>query len=228
MAVDVSLLTGGGSGSDTSIYTTGSMTPTANLLVLAAIYNVEVTGSGATCTATGNGLTYVQIATVEQLVGSIGTNAFLFRAMGSSPTAGGITFDYSGNNQRRAAWSVVEFSDIDTGGDDGADAIVQNATNKAETGESLTVTLSAFGDATNNATFGFFGKGSNGVFTEGSGFTELHDEQAGGEGARAQSEWRLGEDTSVDVSWTGSTSHVGIAVEIKAVAVAATRRIFIT
>lgn len=214
MAIAPTTLTSGGSGSDTTVYTTASFTPTADNLVLVALGSVEKTGTGDTVTLSGNGLTYVQIRNEEVDVG-VGFHCVLFRAMGSAPTAGAVTITWN-NTQRRCAWSVVEFEDVDTGGSDGANAIVQDAGNSSASARlDLTITLAAFGDATNNAAYGAFTM-SNQAVTPGTGFTELHEQQAGGENQKLQTEWRLGEDTSVDASWASASACVGVAVEIKA------------
>ena len=62
MTIASSNLTVGGSGTDATSFTTASVTPSANALVLCAVEN-SVSGTPATPTLSGNGLTWVQIAT---------------------------------------------------------------------------------------------------------------------------------------------------------------------
>ena len=79
-------LTSGSSATDATSYATASITPTANKLVLLAVFNRVAAGTANAPTATGCGLTWVQVAT------SLGTTALrrltLFRALGSAPSAG--------------------------------------------------------------------------------------------------------------------------------------------
>ncbi|KKL21001.1 hypothetical protein LCGC14_2449830 [marine sediment metagenome] len=234
MAITQAALTEAANTTDATSFTTASITPTANRLVLVAVHAGTSTGDSPanTPTISGNGLTYVQIATIgvnDTGGGNLKQTLTLFRAMGASPSTGVITIDFAGETQVGCIWGVDEFAGIDTGGVDGADAVVQSATNSDDTASvnSLTVTLAAFGDA-GNATYGTFGIARNQAFTEGTGFTEISDLGHGTPNRRLQTEWRDDNDTSVDVSWTDAADCFGIAAEIKAAAGAVTRRIFVT
>ena len=216
MAVTQATLTSGSSNSDATSYATASITPSADRLILAAVINSKTT-SPDTPTCSGNGLTWVQVATRDyQLIASPARRITVFRALDSAPSAGAITFDFGGATQTSAAWSVMEFNGVAQGGTSGSEAVVQSAVNRADTGTSLTVTLAAFGNAL-NATYGAFGNASGAdACTPGTGFTEIHDFDAG-EVGRMCSEWRNDNDTTVDASKGGlSTQWGGIAVEIKA------------
>lgn len=202
--------------SDLSTYNTGSKTPTANLLELFYAYSIAGTAPNIP-TVAGDGLTWVQIATV------LDTNSLrritAFRALGSAPTTGALSIDFGGQAQSGCGWSWSEFSGINTTGTNGSGAIVQSATGiTAGTATSLTVTLAAFGSA-NNGTSGGFGFPLNtaGVPNVGSGFTLLGRANQTSPNLTIGSEWRADNSTSVGMdSAAASVPWAGIAVEIAA------------
>ncbi len=221
-AVSCSVLTQSASTSNATNYTTASVTPTANALVLLATVatrNSTVCSDNDVTGVTGNGLTWANID--RQCFSSAGTpvqTVEIWRTMGASPSTGAINFDFSATTQLNASWAVIECTGVDTGGTNGSGAIVQSAKNLIEPGTSLTVNLAAFGSA-NNATIGAFGNATNQAVTPGSSFTELAEQQ-NSEGQTLQVQWRNDNDTSVDASWS-SIDAGGVAVEIKAAATSA-------
>jgi len=218
MAIAGANLTASGSTTDATSYATASVTPTADALVLASVVSTgpdNTTPNTPTCT--GNGLTWVQVASnLFDDAGTVRARLTLFRAMGGSPSAGALTFDFGGQAQVRAAWTVSERTGVDTGGTNGSAAVVQNATGAGNSASGL-ATLAAFADATNNEAYGVFGVENADARTPGAGFTILGETtvtetfQLG-----IADEQQLGEDTSVDMSWTGSNPWGAIAVEVAA------------
>lgn len=218
MAIAAGHLTSSADNTDASSYTTASISPSGSALVLAAVANVHPTAAG-TVTLSGNGLTWVEVATVT--LDGTERRLTLFRAMGASPSAGAVTITLS-NTAESCAWSIVELSGVATGGTNGSAAVVQSATNSAVDAASLVVTLAAFADAVANAAFGAFAKNGSVAIDPGSGFTELGEGAATTPAVRAQSEWKSGQDTSVDASQaTGTGNWGGIAVEVAAAAASA-------
>ena len=220
MAIGQASLTIGSTTVNGTIYNLDSVTPTANNLLLLAVLSESVAeNDGAVpSSVTGNGLTWVLIASATtDTYGAVS----LYRAMGSSPSAGAVTINFT-NTQIGPLWQLSEFSGIDTGGTNGSAAIAQSATVAGGVGANLSVTLAAFG-ASGNGTFGAFGTyldngGSSVTHTPGSGFTEIYDAwiDAGGWTDTLQTEWRLDNDTTVDATLSEtSTNWGGIAVEIK-------------
>lgn len=209
MAVTALHLTTSNEEDNLTSYPTASISPSGNKLILAVVGSSVSSGTPNTPTLTGNGLTWVEVASIATTV----TRITVFRAMGASPSAGAVTIDFAAQTQSRCFWSISEFDGVDTGGANGENAVVQSATGNATSGTSLVVTLAAFGSAT-NAAFGGLFKQTVEAITEGSGFTELAESQ--GTGLVIQSEWKDSEDTSVDWSWATAATRVGgIAVEIK-------------
>lgn len=216
MAIAAAHLVTNNSETDAASYDTASITPTGNSLVLAAIYSRKAAGGEPIDPIlTGNGLTWVNM--IEVVVAGV-HKLSLFRAMGASPSAGAVTIDFSAEDQTFAAWTISEFSGVDTTGSNGANAVgtpVTNLDEAANTG--LTITLAAFSSATN----GVFGavRAGNAV-TAGTGFTELA-ETTNTNVLQFESQWRADADTSVDWSWASSAAATfGVAVEIKEPSVA--------
>ena len=214
MAVSATHLTTSGNSTDGNSFTTASITPTAGRLILAAVENRANTAVDPnTPTLTGNGLTWVQVATVFV------TNTqriTVFRAMGGSPSAGAITIDLAGQDQFYCEWSISEFAGVDTGGTNGSGAIGQTASNTdTGTNAGITVTL-GFDAASTSATFGAVRTIGDGTakIVSGSGFSELGE--SGDTDSDFQSQFKATSDTSVDWTWPSVASNgVAVAVEIK-------------
>lgn len=217
------------SSTDASSYNTASGSPTANCLQLLAVGSIN--GASANVpqpTVSGAGMTWVAIASSNYDTG--GTNRAritLFRALSASPGSGALTISFSvppAQTQTNCEWSWIEFAGVDTSGTDGSGAIVQSNTNAA-TATSLSVTLSAFADATNNVAYGCFHHQANETNTAGSGFSLTFGatSQTINGASRVASlgaEWQTGQDTGVDMSWTTSSLCGGVAVEVKMAAAA--------
>jgi hypothetical protein len=198
--------------------TTASISPTSNNLVLLAIALRNAIGTEPTTpTVSGNGLTWVLEESIYYDTAPTSVRKlFVFRAMGSSPSSGTVVITF-GEEESAYAYCIDQFSGVDTSGTNGSGAIVQSVPAKDETPPtSLTVTLSAFSNA-NNATYGAFAESNGYVQSAGSGFTELASPEASVQ-IGALTEWKSGEDTSVDYSITSASGVGGIAIEIKALA----------
>ncbi|WP_264000335.1 hypothetical protein [Mycolicibacterium vanbaalenii] len=114
-------LTSGGRVADALSYSTDTVVPTGQSLVLAfvASFRPALQGTPAPPTVSGNGLVWQQVQTV--LGGALNNRRLsCFRAMGPAPTAGPVTFDFGDQIQDLCAWSIVEFTDVDNGGTSGA------------------------------------------------------------------------------------------------------------
>ncbi|MBI2011079.1 MAG: IPT/TIG domain-containing protein [Candidatus Colwellbacteria bacterium] len=207
-AVTVTGLTSAYDGVNRTSYSTASITPSANKLILVSLVT---RGGTVNPTVSGNGLTW---DTVKIEGEGLNMALWVFRSMGASPSTGSITFNFGAETQSAAAWSVDEFSNMDTGGTNGSGAIVQSVGNTV-TGTSITVTLAAFSDV-NNATFGAVVHNRNEAHTQGDGFTKVSDVSGASPDQALMAEFKGTNDTSVDASWVTSGSARGIGIEIKA------------
>lgn len=109
---------------------------------------------------------------------------------------------------------------MDTTGTNGSGAIVQGAVNLDESGaaSAISCTLSAFGDAVNNAVFAYTGVNAAGAITPDTspaGYVELRDLANAGVDGQLQTMWNTGQDTSPATSWGGGHAALIGAVEIK-------------
>lgn len=212
MAISPTVLTTGSQAYDgvTTSFTTASISPAANRLLLLCVSTVV---ANSVSSITGNGLTW-------DLVDDISVSAsrmVIYRAMGSStPSSGGITFTSSSANGYE--WAVVSFAGLATGAN-GANAILQHVTGNGGS-SSVSITLSAF-SASANATFlaASHFSGSTVSGTAGSGFTEIVDitanhPSAGVNGHGLYVEWQNANDTTADFTSTGFVWS-GIALELR-------------
>lgn len=224
MATTQNALTSGSSATNGTSYNTAVVAPASNELVCIKVFSECVTANDdpIPSSITGNGLTWVLID--SQLVGDTFGGISWWRAMGASPSSGAITINFT-DTQNGCLWNVIENGNVDTGGSSGSGAVVQSAKGNG-TGTTLTVTLGAFGSA-NNATQGAFGAytdtGNVMSVTPGTGFTEIYDIELDlGWKDSLASEWRVDNDTTVDVTWSQATDNCcGIAIEIKEAVAAA-------
>lgn len=218
--------TSGIDNTDATSYTTASITPTSNCLILATVSTRMAAAAPNEPTASGCGLTWVVVQSV--IFDDTGTQKrkTTFRGMGASPSSGTVTFDFGGQTQTNCVWIIDEASGVDTSGTNGSGAIAQSVTAAPHlggaTGTSITATLAAFSSA-DNATYGVFtNDGTDFAFTVGSGFTQLAEinDIASGENTLAMmSEWKSTNDTTVDASLSGVAAALGgIAIEIVAAA----------
>ena len=222
MAIAITNL-GRGAGNDTTSFNSDSVSPTGDNLVLASVFSrTGISADPNQPTLSGNGITWVAIATiVYDSTSSSRRRITLFRGMVASPSAGAITVDFGGQTQTHAGIIIDQASGVDTGGTNGSAAIVQSATGEDETAtvSTITITLGAFGDAA-NATYGAFADGGGAAtWTPGSGFTELDEEEVGGS-IGGTTEYKLSNDTSVDITNSITNQLGGVAIEIKAAVVA--------
>lgn len=213
--ITTSLLTASASESDASSYATASIAPSANKLILAVTAGGPNGVTANTPTLTGASMTWTQVAT--QLFDSGNQRQItVFRALSSSPGSGALTFDYAGQTQVRCFWSVLEYSGTVITGTNGADAIVQSATNaNSGTNTGITATLGAFASP-RNATYGAVLRTGNTAIAVGSGFTE-NTNINGTDSGMLGVELRPDNDTSVDFTWASVSAFAAIiGLELKA------------
>lgn len=203
------------SGTDTtsqSSYATASITPSADSLQLVIVYNSKGTIADIP-TVSGCGLTWVEVATTPH--GASDTQRMtVFRALGAAPTPGVLTIAFSAA-QLGCDWSVVEFNHVETDGTNGSGALAQSATAGGGTGTqtSLSVALDAFA-AANNVAFGAFGPDADNVVTPGAGFSQLHLVRNATDTQTVLTEWKVGEDQTVDASWTSNVTAAAFGAEV--------------
>lgn len=206
MTISMSQITYGGSSVDGATFDTTLQAMRQAKLNLCAVVSTVASGTPNAPTMTGGGYTWTQVATLAQ-----GTSRLtLFRAYSTSaPTATNQIISFAGQTQIDCWWTMMYADRVVTTGSNGADAIVQSATNSTAGATSLVVSLGNFTDI-RNGTFGVFFRANTGAsFTAGSGFSYF----AGGV---ALGEYKTGIDPTVDGTFSLSTAAIGIAIELKA------------
>jgi Big-like domain-containing protein len=210
------LLTAGKDTFNQKIYTTASISPAPNALITLAVLGHRGPGAPLSPTVTGGGMAnWAEVATVTfDTLGLPQKRLTIYRALSPSPGSGPLTITFA-NTVSNALWIVSQWDGVDLTGANGAGAIVQTGSARADAGTGLTVALAPFTHA-NNVAYGVFGVKKNVLaVTPGSGFTEI-DEQPSGESTTSdlQAEWATNDNT-IDASWPGSKSGA-LGVEIKA------------
>jgi hypothetical protein len=206
VAANKAALTTGVDSTDATSYTTASVTLKAGRLYLLSFVNTAA--DAIVISSIAGGPTWTSRSTTQY-----NTAAHRVSIWSGVPTAdytGTVVISF-GATQTSGRWSLNEFSGVDTSTTDG---IVQQAVG---TGNSTTplATLAAFA-STSNATFGALANTADSTTTPGSGFTELSDDATATTPASfLQTEWQVGNDTTVDGTIT-SGQWGACAVEIKA------------
>lgn len=219
MTIAATNLTANRDSTDAASYTTASVSPTGNDLILVAVLNSKGTTPDTPTISGGGVTTWTQVATRLR---STANRLTVFRGVApASPTPATIVIDFAGATQTSCAWSVGDYSGCDTGGTNGSNAIVQEVDNDFAGATSASITLAAFGDAA-NATYGAFHHGANETTTAGTGFTRLSDVFGSAPSNALMVEFRNDNDTTVDASWSSSSPSIGIAIELKSAATGTT------
>ena len=141
------------SGSDVS---SASISPTGNRLLLAIVVSRFDGAPGDNIwSVAGDGLTWVR---VEEVQFASNRSVGVFRAMGTSPSSGAVTFTEGGSAAPvgTVAYSIIEFSGIDTSGTNGSGAVGTPAIGSTDFATSLGITITGT-PATGDITFATFG-----------------------------------------------------------------------
>lgn len=157
-------LTRAASNTDGVSIVTTSITPTNGRPVIAAVASYRAAGDPAIPTASGNGQTWTQVATIV-----IGSNLRItvFSTPGSSPSAGTVTFTCGAESQDAWAYWIVEMMNVNT-----TTPVVQSKTNSSTgTATSLNVTLDNALTAAFNIVLGFFAVQANTSLALGTGLS---------------------------------------------------------
>ena len=210
------LLTSGNNTVNQRIYTTASITPAPNALITVAVMGHNSTSAVASPTLSGGGMTaWTEVATITfDAVATPHKRLTIYRAMSPAPGSGPLTITWA-SSQSHCQWIVSQWTGVEASGVNGAGAVGQTGSTRADAATGLTVTLGAPGDAA-NVDYGVFGVNKNAVaVTPGSGFTEIA-EQPSAESPLSdlEAEWATNDNT-IDASWA-SGNGAALGVEIKA------------
>ncbi len=210
-------LTAGSNVTAGASFATASFAPGAGRLVLAFAMSRRV-GGPAVPTASGNGLTWQQVATVLNVAAG-NSRITCFRAMGPAPSAGPLTFDFGGQQQLACAWSVFEYDNVDGTGSNGSGAVAQQQTTSGSA-TTLAITLNPLADAAASVVVGGVALGINETVTAGAGLAQIDllPFVQGTTRGTLQTEDRTGGGSTVNWSWAATANAGAIALEVKAAA----------
>lgn len=202
-----------------SSYTTASITPAPNQLILVTTesrISTGVSGGPNQPTVTGDNLTFVMVVTGTTSGATPNRRLSVLRAMGTAPTTGSLTIAFGGQAQTHDSYAVIQCANVPTSGSNGSDAIVQSAiANDGGTlGTTATVTMTNAPKSPFNLTLGYGEATSGGLTaTAGSGFTIIAQGDETVDGTHWVDETALNKQTA-SWSWSGNNSWIMSAVEI--------------
>jgi hypothetical protein len=209
-------LTSGGTATAAASFTTASITPTANQLVLVSVHAYIGSGSiePTAPTVRGNLIGYELVA--EQQIDTAGTDRatlFVFRGMSAVPAAGTILIDFGALSITKIVWSVDQSDANVPAGNNGADAIVAWAGSRSST--TVTTQPTNFPQTMRSTSSGFFACGmqSTEVETPRASWTELGDVGTINS-CCIETQYIAGTDTAGSSTWITAARAGSIVVEV--------------
>lgn len=157
MAITFTDLTEGTSTTNTSDYTTASISPGANKLIVVGVLQTRATSPPNQPTVVGNGITYT-------LQGSLGFNTaatplsklFLYAGLtGATPSAGTVVIGNVASDNTACAWAICEFAGVQLGAA-ASDSIIQLLSSAVNAASDIVLTFAALRSA-GSALFTFAG-----------------------------------------------------------------------
>ena len=203
-----STTTGGGP------YTTASVAPVGDIPVYAGVVVCIASGTAAEFTLSGNGLTWVSVATVAFGVRRL----TLFRAQGAAPSAGAVTIT-SSDTLTSAVWSIFQpnANKVDNSGTNGSGSIVQSTTGSAVGGSTtVNATLGAFEHATNHH-LAIIALSTQATVTNDADFTELTTDNEASSAVTLAVHYAANQ-VACDPTFTSAAAGI-VSAEIKSIAI---------
>lgn len=215
--VTPSHITDGASATNGTAYTTASFAPAANALCLVTVLSIDGSSDPAAPTLSGGGMTtWTQVASqLFNTPSAARARITLFRALQASPGAPAVLTITHGATMQACTWSVDQFASVDTGGSNGANAVVQSVSGSG-TGQTANAALAALGDP-DNIIYGGVAHVIQESVSPLSGATETADRNNGDATTPGNLETAWAYRTE-DISWGWATdsAYGFIGIEIKA------------
>lgn len=223
-------LTAGKSATINSAYSTLSIAPGRDRLILAFVANARAIDPknpqdnvAAEPILQGNGLTWEKLLSV-QVPGRPTRRLTCLRAMGPAPTPDAVTIDFAGQKQGLCAWSLFEYHHADTSGANGSGAVLQARSLVGSGAATAADTLNPLADAAGSIAVGGILVTAGGQAPQSvapidqsfEGLRAIHEAYAAGKGAAQflQTEDRVG-GRLVDWSWQGQADFAAILLEVR-------------
>lgn len=212
-------LTSGGTASAATSFTTASVAPTGDRLILVSIQAYVGAGSlePPAPTVRGNTIGYELVA--EQQIDTAGTDRatlFVFRGMGAAPATGTILLDFGTFSITKIVWSVDQSDANVAVGSNGARAIVAFAGSKSAS--TVTTQPTNFPQTMGAGNSGFFACGMQGTETQTprASWTELGDVGTINS-CSIETQYIAGTDTAGSSTWVTAVRAGSIVLEVSPV-----------
>jgi hypothetical protein len=209
------LLTSGVVLTNQNTTTTASIAPAPNTLVTITLLSHRSTATISPIVTGGGMASWDLVASVDfDTLALPHRRLTIYRAMSANPGSGPITFKFT-NQVSNLEWIVSQWDGVETSGVNGAGAIVQTGSDRANSVNGLTVGLAPFQNPANVALGAFGVNSQTAVITPAAGFAEI-DEEPANEGTRGdlQTQWAVNQ-PAVGATWTFLKGGA-LGVEIKA------------
>mgnify|MGYP001582549698 CR=1 FL=1 len=205
---------------DASSYVNTSWTPPTSGLILVGVGTRVVAGPNIP-TISGNGITWVQIATILFTASTTNDERItLFGADASGSSAGATSVAFAGQTQLSCTVSFLQATGVDLSGGVAA-AFVQKPTGSDIAATSGSIALAAAADAANRPIALWF-HFANEVTTPRTNWTEADDLRGSGPLRGVETQYRSDAfETTASASWVTSSRWGVIAAELKAEVAAA-------
>lgn len=212
MALTCTSVTAQADTTNTTTYTSASVTPPASKPVIVAIFGSG--GANPSNVPTLDTPTWLDGSWTEVSTAVAGNQRItVFRGLVvGSPSGDTLQFTFDATHNT-ACWSIVS---VDGATGTMADLVVQAVTGSASSVTAMSITLAALGSA-NNANLAFFVHDVNEAHAPSGSETELSDVGVASPGRDLSTQWEIN-DTVSGVTWSTSTAARGIALELKAAA----------
>lgn len=204
---------------DSTTFTTASISPTANKLVLVAVTSGRL--SSATpqrpSGVAGAGLTFTLVAASDFQAVTQARTLTVWRAMSSSPSSGALTISFA-NTHGSCVWSVIQVTGASTAGSNGSGAIVQSKTGiGADPSTTLSVVLDSAVEHAKNVALASYASATNNTYTAGTGYTLIGQDLETLASASIATEYKLaGTSSNITAGGVGGAAMGGVLIEIKA------------
>ena len=215
MDFTVNVLDEGGTSTDASSFSTASITPAGNALIIACVQNRHASPVTTVSSCTGCGITWTQHSTVPyNSIAAPSNRVSLFRVSAVSPTTGVVTFDFGGVTQLDCNFFVFEVIGADL--TQGSQGVIQVMTDKQNSGagDPDNITLAAFGNAS-NGTFSVVGvQGTASIGVDDTPVTYSPIMFGTFASASLRGEWLSQADTNPSFTVSVASSFGQIAIEV--------------
>lgn len=212
MAVGHAVLEVGFDDTNTNSYATGAVTASANKLITIAIMESRASAATQTPAVTGFGKTFVSVGNITfNSTATPRSRISIFRTLIASSFNGAVTIVFA-NSHDGIAWALREWDGVDTGGVDGANAVVQFATDRANGSSPHTVALPSL--VAGNATYAAIGKDTTTAVTASGTYSALTTQNMTAPTHQLFDMWDVNGSTPAEATSSGADWGI-IAIEIK-------------